>query len=110
MLFNRDLQATREISAKYIKGKHTTTSGRLFYLEGSGALIDTPGLREYSMTDLHPEELPFYFHDFDVFYPNCKYLPCSHTHEPGCAVKGAVEQGLIDDGRYDSYLRILESL
>lgn len=111
--FGFELQAVGEISEKFGKGKHTTTAGRLFALHSgdtSGALLDTPGMREFGITDIHPDDVPFFFHDFDEFYPNCKYLPCTHTHEPDCAVKVAVEEGMIDPQRYDSYLRILESM
>ncbi len=110
MLFGIDLQDVREISHKYDKGKHTTTGARLFGLGEGACLIDTPGIREFAITDLHIDDLSYSFHDFDAFYPNCKYLPCTHTHEPGCAVKAAVEDGLIDELRYDSYLRIRESM
>ncbi len=108
--FGIELQEVREISTKYDKGKHTTTSGKLFGLGNQSFIIDTPGMREFAITDLHIDDLSYYFHDFDAFYQQCKYLPCTHTHEPGCAVKQAVEQGAIDELRYDSYLRIRESM
>lgn len=109
-MFGEEIQLTGEISDKYQKGKHTTTTASLLALPDSGCLIDTPGLREFGVSNVLVEELPFFFHDFDEFYPNCKFLPCTHTHEPNCAVKAAVEEGLIDEQRYDSYLKILESL
>ncbi|MFM8438140.1 MAG: ribosome small subunit-dependent GTPase, partial [Candidatus Kapaibacterium sp.] len=73
-------------------------------------LVDTPGIREFAVSGIHIDDLCYFFHDFDAFYQDCKYLPCSHTHEPGCNVRSAVEQGLIDAGRYDSYLRLRESM
>ncbi|MFM8180174.1 MAG: ribosome small subunit-dependent GTPase A, partial [Candidatus Kapaibacterium sp.] len=108
--FGLDLQKVREISSKYDKGKHTTTGARLFGLAGGGCLVDTPGIREFAVSGIHIDDLCYFFHDFDAFYQDCKYLPCSHTHEPGCNVRSAVEQGLIDAGRYDSYLRLRESM
>lgn len=108
--FNMDLQAVRAISRKYQRGRHTTTNARLFHLPNGGKLIDTPGLREFALARIEPAELAFYFHDFDPFYPHCKYLPCTHTHEPSCAVRAAVEEGAIDPARYESYLLIFESL
>lgn len=108
--FNMNLQAVRAVSRKYQRGRHTTTNTRLFHLPNGGKLIDTPGLREFALARLEPTELAFYFHDFDPFYPHCKYLPCTHTHEPGCAVQAAVEEGAIDPQRYESYLLIFESL
>jgi len=108
--FGQPIQAVREISSKYQRGRHTTTNARLFHLPGGGKLIDTPGLREFALAQIAPEELAFYFHDFDPFYPQCKYLPCTHTHEPDCAVRAAVAAGHIQTERYDSYVRMLESL
>lgn len=108
--FELDLQKVREISTKYDKGKHTTTGARIFGLAGGGCLVDTPGIREFAVSDIHIDDLSYFFHDFDAYYQDCKYLPCSHTHEPGCKVMQAVEEGLIDAGRYDSYLRIRESM
>jgi ribosome biogenesis GTPase len=108
--FGQPIQQVREISRKYERGRHTTTNARLFHLPGGGQLIDTPGVREFALAHLHPEELAFYFHDFDPYYPQCKYLPCTHTHEPDCAVRAAVDAGLIQSERYESYVLILESL
>lgn len=108
--FGVDIQKVREISAKYDKGKHTTTGARIFGLEGGGCLVDTPGIREFGVSDIHIDDLSYFFHDFDAYYQECKYLPCSHTHEPGCKVMQAVEEGLIDAVRYDSYVRIRESM
>jgi len=109
-MFGSEIQITGEISDKYQKGKHTTTTASLLALPDNGCLIDTPGLREFGVSNVPVEELPFFFHDFDEYYPQCKYLPCTHTHEPNCAVKTAVEEGLIDELRYESYLKILESI
>jgi len=108
--FGISLQQVRAISRKYERGRHTTTNARLFHLQDGGELVDTPGMREFALAELEPEELAFYFHDFDEYSPECKYQPCTHTHEPNCAVRAAVERGVIPFERYESYLLILESL
>ncbi|MCX7936599.1 MAG: ribosome small subunit-dependent GTPase A [Chlorobi bacterium] len=108
--FGMDLQRVREISRKYQRGRHTTTSPRLFHLPTGGALIDTPGVREFALGMIAPEELAFYFHDFVPYSERCRYVPCTHTHEPECSVRTAVAQGHIDSERYESYLLIFESL
>ncbi|MBL7998802.1 MAG: ribosome small subunit-dependent GTPase A [Candidatus Kapabacteria bacterium] len=110
-LFGISLQEEGEISDKYQKGKHTTTTSKVFALGGgAGAVIDTPGMREFGIIDIPREQIAFFFHDFDDYYPHCKYSGCTHTHEPDCAVKAAVEDADIDPRRYDSYLRIIESI
>jgi ribosome biogenesis GTPase len=105
-----ELRRTGEVREKDRRGVHTTVDSVMVPLDGGGALIDTPGLREFGIWDLEPDELDGYFIEFEEFLQKCRYLPCSHTHEPGCAVRAAVEEGLIDEGRYASYLSIYESL
>ena len=96
-------QAVGEISRKYDKGRHTTTAAIVIPLRNGGIAIDTPGIREFALWELGIDELPFYFEEFAPFAEHCKFNSCSHTHEPGCAVKQAVEEGLVDEERYDSY-------
>ncbi len=105
-----ELQRTGEVSERTWKGRHITSSARMFALPAGGYLADTPGLRELGLWDIHPDDTAFYFHDFDPFYPKCKFTSCTHRHEPDCAVKKAVEEELIDPERYVSYLQIVESL
>lgn len=105
-----ELQRTGEVSERTWKGKHVTSSARLFAMPGGGFLADTPGLRELGIWDMHPDDTAFYFHDFDAWYPKCKFTSCTHRHEPDCAVKQAVEEELIEPERYVSYLQIVESL
>ena len=88
------------------KGKHTTVSSELFPLEGGGYVADTPGLKALALWDIEPEELDGYFPDISPIVANCQFSNCSHVHEPGCAVREAVEQGTIHPHRYDSYLRL----
>ena len=90
--------------------KHTTSAAKMFELPFGGRIIDTPGIKEFGIVKIEKEELTLYFHDFDDYYDNCRFMPCSHTHEPHCAVKEAVEAGLINEERYMSYLNIYDSL
>ena len=91
-------------------GRHTTASSVLYDIEGDIRLIDTPGIREFGLWQMSPDDLKWYFDEFDDFAEQCRYANCSHTHEPECAVKVAVEKGLITSLRYGSYLRILDTL
>lgn len=109
-LLGNEAQATGGISRQTSKGTHTTTNAQMFPLPGGGYIVDTPGIRELAAWQLDADELPFYFHEFDAYMHQCKFAPCTHTHEPGCAVKEAVENEEIDAERYQSYLQILESL
>lgn len=99
-----------EVSRKYEKGRHTTTSAVAMPLDETSSVVDSPGLREFSIWELDIEELQWYFEEFASFIPQCRYTPCTHTHEPGCAVKGAVEKGLVDEGRYESYVILRSEL
>ncbi len=99
-----------EISEMYQKGKHTTTAATVIPLPEGGQLVDSPGLREFAVWELDADELPYYFEEFEPYMQACRFQPCTHDHEPGCAVKEAVEQGKIDPERYLSYLVLLEEL
>ncbi len=110
ILLGEELQDVTEVSRKTQRGLHTTTFSVLFPLPNGGYIADTPGIREFGMWDVAKDELAFYFHDFDAYRLNCRYPMCTHTHEPECAVKAAVAQGLIDEQRYQSYVSILETL
>ncbi len=101
---------TGAVSEKTRKGTHTTTFAALHPLSNGGYVVDTPGIREFGILDLQPDELAFFFVEFHAYLNACKFDDCTHDHEPGCAVKEAVEQGDIHERRYESYLNILESL
>ena len=88
------------------KGKHTTVSSELYPLEDGGYVADTPGLKALALWDIEPEELDGYFPDISQFVAQCQFSNCTHVHEPGCAVREAVETGNIHPQRYDSYLRL----
>ncbi len=101
---------TGHVREKDGKGRHTTTSSSLLDLPEGGIVIDTPGIRSLGIVDLDPEVLAGIF---PGFFPDgnftCKFGNCLHIHEPGCAVRKAVEDGTLSKGRYDSYVRILNS-
>ncbi|HKI45844.1 MAG TPA: ribosome small subunit-dependent GTPase A [Balneolales bacterium] len=91
------------------KGKHTTTFAELIPLHFGGYLIDTPGIREFGLVGVAPDELSLLFPDIDEYQEKCRYYNCSHTHEPGCAVKEAVSNGVIASFRYKNYIQIYKS-
>uniref|UniRef100_UPI0032164033 ribosome small subunit-dependent GTPase A n=1 Tax=uncultured Draconibacterium sp. TaxID=1573823 RepID=UPI0032164033 len=100
---------TMEISDVHKTGKHTTTYSALFKLNFGGYIIDTPGIKAFGMLDMEPWEISHYFIEIFKISENCQYNNCSHTHEPGCAVKVAVENGEIAQTRFISYLGMLEA-
>jgi len=101
---------TRNVSEYSNKGKHTTTYSQLVELSNGGYIVDTPGVREFGLVDFEPGELASYFPEMVKFGEECKFYNCTHSHEPGCKVMQAFDEGLISASRYQSYLQILESL
>jgi ribosome biogenesis GTPase / thiamine phosphate phosphatase len=101
---------TLSISESTGKGRHSTTFSRLLRLDLGGYLVDTPGVRTFGLHRRDAARLPRVFPGFDELAAGCRFTDCTHSHEQDCAVKQAVEEGLIPEDRYDSYLRILESL
>ena len=99
---------TGRISEAHLQGKHTTSLYEMYPLECGGLIIDTPGLRGFGLVDLEKEEISKYFPEMLEEGRNCRFIPCTHTHEPGCAVKTAVDRGDISPERYNSYLGMLE--
>ena len=97
-----------KISAAHLQGKHTTSLYEMYRLASGGYVIDTPGLRGFGLVDLEKEEISKYFPEMLREMDNCRFVPCTHTHEPGCAVKAAVDAGRISPERYNSYLGMLE--
>jgi len=98
--------AVKEISEMHQQGVHTTTFAEMYDLPFGGHLIDTPGIRGLGVVDIEPEELSNYFPEFLKLKPNCKFNNCVHINEPQCAVKDALEEGVIAPERYNSYLSI----
>jgi len=101
---------TGGVSGKTGKGKHTTSHFELHPLDFGGYLGDSPGVREFGISRIEPGELAQYFRDFRPHLGRCRFSTCTHSHEPECAIKEAVARGDITTSRYDSYMRILESL
>ena len=110
MMLGREVRETGAVRQTDLRGRHTTIGSEVLQIPSGGRLIDTPGLREFGIWDLEPQELDGYFVEFLDHLQDCKYLPCTHTHEPGCAVIQAVENGDIEEDRYASYYAILETL
>ncbi len=101
---------TREVSEKTGLGKHTTTTTHLYHLPQGGNLIDSPGVREFGLWHINPEELLQGFKEFHSFSGRCKFRNCTHQREPHCAMQQALQEGNIDDKRFQSYCKILASL
>ena len=99
---------TSEISDAYDTGKHTTTFSEMYEVDGGGYIIDTPGIKGFGTFDMKREEVGHYFKEIFLPSANCRFNNCTHTHEPHCAVREAVERHDIAESRYNSYLSMLE--
>ena len=99
---------TAEISDAHDTGMHTTTFTEMLPLPEGGYIIDTPGIKGFGSFDMEPEEITSYFKEIFRFSKDCRFNNCTHTHEPGCAVRRAVEDHYIAESRYQSYLSMLE--
>jgi ribosome biogenesis GTPase len=99
-----------EISSYSAKGTHTTVTSSMIYIGDETYIIDTPGVREIDPFGIRKEDLGHYFKEFELFINECKFSTCTHSHEPGCAIISAVKNGNISENRYESYLRILETV
>ncbi len=102
--------ATGEISKLYQKGRHITTSSTMYRLARGIRIIDTPGVREFGLWDVTVAEVERTFHDFDAYRGACQFGDCSHTHEPVCGVRDALDEGKIPEQRYAAYLRIRDDV
>lgn len=96
------------ISVSNLQGRHTTSLYEMYPLQSGGYLIDSPGLRGFGLYGVEKEEIHTYFPEMLRVADECRFVPCTHTHEPDCAVKRAVESGEISVSRYNSYLGMLE--
>lgn len=102
--------ATGKISDKIKRGKHTTRAACLLPLPEGGTVVDTPGFSAAELESIDKSQLAFYFPEFRPYIEKCYYNTCTHSHEPDCAVKEAVEAGAISKARYDAYLNILQTI
>lgn len=103
-------RTVKKVSSRRSEGLHTTRDSVLVKLAMGGYLADTPGMRSLTLWDVEPEELDGYFPEVAPVVPGCKFNDCSHHHEMGCAVRGAVDEGKIARSRYDSYLLLRDEL
>ncbi|HND55258.1 MAG TPA: ribosome small subunit-dependent GTPase A [Pirellulaceae bacterium] len=95
-----------EVSTETEKGKHTTTTAQLFRLSTGGYVVDTPGIRQFELWDVIPEEVVNYYRELRPYVSRCKFPNCTHTHESDCAIKDAVADGRLDPRRYESYCHL----
>ena len=103
-------RTVKAVSERRSEGMHTTRDSVLIRLDMGGHLADTPGMRSLTLWDIEPEELDGYYRDIRPFVSQCKFNDCGHHNELGCAVREAVEQGVIARSRYQSYLQLREEL
>ena len=96
-----------DVSTWSMKGKHTTTFAEIFPFADGGYIIDTPGIKEFGMVNFSKEEISHFFPEMRAVLHGCRFANCTHEHEPGCAVKQAVEDGTISETRYQNYINIL---
>jgi ribosome biogenesis GTPase / thiamine phosphate phosphatase len=94
------------VSEETEKGKHTTSTARLLPLKDGGYVVDTPGIRQFQLWDVVPEEIDSYFRDLRPYMSLCRFPNCTHTHEDDCAVKNAVADDRLDERRYESYCHL----
>ena len=102
-------RVTREVAERTGRGRHTTSSSELFPFR-RGFLADTPGMQTFGFPGRDPAELAACFPDIAAHEGDCRFNPCTHSHEPGCAIKAAVEGGTLAASRHRSYLAILEEI
>ncbi len=101
---------TGSISEKIERGKHTTRHSELIWIEDDTYIMDTPGFSSLYTNDFEKEELKYYFREFEPYEGLCKFNGCDHVHEPGCAVKQAMEDGKVHPVRYKNYLEMYQEL
>ncbi|HID75552.1 MAG TPA: ribosome small subunit-dependent GTPase A [Planctomycetaceae bacterium] len=96
-----------EVSVETQKGRHTTSTAQLLPLAGGGYVVDTPGIRQFELWDVIPEEVAGFYRDLRPYVSYCRFPDCTHTHETDCAVKSAVADGRVDERRYESYRHLV---
>ncbi|MBQ8802121.1 MAG: ribosome small subunit-dependent GTPase A [Tyzzerella sp.] len=110
-IFQPDAQMeTGSISEKIERGKHTTRHSELIWIEEDTYIMDTPGFSSLYTNEFEKEELKYYFTEFEPYEGTCRFQGCDHVHEPGCAVKEALEEGKIHPVRYENYLEMYKEL
>ena len=110
LLQNEVQMETGEISKKLGRGRHTTRHSQIIQIEEDTWLYDTPGFTSFYVEEIEKEELRFYFREFSKYEGTCRFQGCTHTHEPGCMVKNALEEEKISKERYENYLELYGEL
>ena len=110
LLLSESVMETGEISEKIRRGKHTTRHSELLYLEPESFIVDTPGFSSLYLPEMEKDMLRECYPEFAAREENCRFLGCSHTHEPDCGVKAAVEAGEISPVRYENYVYLYQEL
>lgn len=110
LLQNQVQMETGTISRKIERGKHTTRHSELIAVDADSYIMDTPGFSSLYVNDFEKEELKYYFREFASYEGQCRFQGCDHVHEPGCAVKEALEEGKIHPVRYKNYLEVYTEL
>ena len=110
LLQNEVQMETGEISKKLGRGRHTTRHSQIIQIEEDTWLYDTPGFTSFYVEEIEKEELRFYFREFSKYEGTCRFQGCTHTHEPGCMVNNALEEGKISKERYENYLELYGEL
>lgn len=108
LLPDRELE-TSALSRTTGKGRHTTTRTTLYHLPGGGAIMDSPGVWEYGIWAMTPQEIAAGFREFRPYLGACRFSDCTHRTEPACALRAAVDAGAVEAGRYESYLRVVRT-
>jgi len=108
LLMKNEIQRTNDLSKFTGKGMHTTTFVEMFNVSPNTYIVDSPGIKEFDVIHLEPQEVGQYMRDISHFAHQCSYSNCTHIHEPNCAVKNAVENGEIDEIRYQNYAHITD--
>lgn len=108
-LLDEAVMETGDISEKLLRGKHTTRHSQIIPINDDTFIMDTPGFSSFELFNIKAEDLAPLYEEF-VDYTSCKFMPCSHTHEPMCGVKDAVDEGLVSTGRYNNYVYIYNEI
>ncbi len=109
-IFNKDVTLEGEISKKNKKGKNTTTSIKLYKIDEDTYIADTPGFSTFDVSEIESKNLANYFREFKNFINNCEFVGCTHVKENNCGIKKAIQDGIIEQLRYDRYCKIYEEL
>ena len=109
-IFKDTITQEGEISQRNKKGKNTTTSTKLYEIDENTYIADTPGFSTFDISEIEYRELDKYFREFKPLLENCEFVGCTHIKEENCGIKQALQQGKIDNGRYERFCKIYEEL